>query len=96
MKIDKPYEFDTTQGKTTLADLFNGRTQLVIYHFMFPPNADYRCTGSSFLCDHIDGSNQHLKHHDVCVVVCGRAPLAKLVEFKARMGSLHLKCVDVI
>ena len=86
MKIDKPYVFDTIQGKKTLADLFDGRSQLIVYHFMFPPNADYRCTGCSFLCDHIDGANQHLRHHDVSLVVCARAPLAELLEFKARMG----------
>ncbi|PBB68666.1 thioredoxin [Mesorhizobium sp. WSM4312] len=86
LRIDKLYEFDTTQGRKSLADLFEGRSQLIIYHFMFPPNADYRCTGCSFLCDHIDAANQHLRHHDVSLVVCARAPLAELMDFKARMN----------
>jgi len=86
LRIDKPYVFDTTQGRKSLADLFAGRSQLIIYHFMFPPNADYRCTGCSFLCDHIDAANQHLRHHDVSLVVCARAPLAELLDFKARMN----------
>ncbi|MGX5827806.1 DUF899 domain-containing protein [Mesorhizobium sp. 43Arga] len=86
LRIDKLYEFDTTQGRKSLADLFEGRSQLIIYHFMFPPNADYRCTGCSFLCDHIDAADQHLRHHDVSLVVCARAPLAELTDFKARMN----------
>ena len=86
LRIDKPYEFDTTQGRKSLADLFKNRSQLIIYHFMFPPNADYRCTGCSFLCDHIDAANQHLMHHDVSLAVCSRAPLAELQDFKARMN----------
>ncbi|GLQ78870.1 hypothetical protein GCM10007881_23860 [Mesorhizobium huakuii] len=86
LRIDKPYAFDTTQGRKSLADLFGGRSQLIIYHFMFPPNADYRCTGCSFLCDHIDAANQHLRHHDVSLVVCARAPLAEILDFKARMN----------
>ena len=86
LRIDKPYVFDTSEGKRSLADLFAGRSQLIVYHFMFPPNADYRCTGCSFLCDHIDAANQHLRHHDVSLVVCARAPLAELMDFKARMN----------
>ncbi|TSE14168.1 DUF899 domain-containing protein [Mesorhizobium intechi] len=86
LRIDKLYEFDTTHGRKSLADLFEGRSQLIIYHFMFPPSADYRCTGCSFLCDHIDAANQHLRHHDVTLVVCARAPLAELMDFKARMN----------
>jgi predicted dithiol-disulfide oxidoreductase (DUF899 family) len=84
--IDKPYVFETTEGKKSLADLFTGRSQLIIYHFMFPPNATYRCIGCSFLSDHIDAANQHLKHHDVSLVVCARAPLQELLAYKDRMG----------
>ena len=76
LRIDKPYAFETTEGRRSLADLFAGRSQLVIYHFMFPPNATYRCIGCSLLSDHIDASEQHLRHHDVSLVVCARAPLA--------------------
>jgi predicted dithiol-disulfide oxidoreductase (DUF899 family) len=86
LRIDKPYEFETTEGRKSLADLFAGRSQLIIYHFMFPPNATYRCIGCSLLSDHIDAVDQHLKHHDVSMVVCARAPLAELLAYKARMG----------
>jgi predicted dithiol-disulfide oxidoreductase (DUF899 family) len=86
LRIDKPYEFDTTEGKKSLADLFDGRSQLMIYHFMFPPNATYRCIGCSFLSDHIDAANQHLKHRDVSLVVCSLAPLVELLPYKRRMG----------
>lgn len=86
LRIDEAYEFDTTEGRKSLADLFADRSQLIIYHFMFPPNATYRCIGCSFLSDHIDAANQHLKHHDVSLIVCSRAPLAELLAYKARMG----------
>ncbi|MEI9431812.1 DUF899 domain-containing protein [Mesorhizobium sp. Cs1299R1N3] len=86
LKIEKDYDFDTTEGKKRLAELFAGRSQLIIYHFMFPPNADYRCEGCSFLVDHIDAANQHLPHHDVTLIVCARAPLPELLDYKARMG----------
>lgn len=86
LKIEKGYTFDTISGAKTLLDLFGESSQLIVYHFMFPPQADYRCVGCSFLVDHIDGANLHLKHHDVTLLVVSRAPLDELLRFKARMG----------
>ena len=86
MKIEKTYQFDTVDGPKTLADLFDGRSQLIVYHFMFPPGADYRCLGCSLLCDHIDGASQHLKHHDVSLVVVGRGGLEEMLAYRRRMG----------
>jgi predicted dithiol-disulfide oxidoreductase (DUF899 family) len=77
VKIDKAYIFDTPEGKKTLADLFDGRSQLIVYHFMFGPGWKEGCDGCSFLADHLDGANLHLAHHDVSVVVVSRVPLAK-------------------
>src|SRR5690606_21949578 len=74
LKIRKDYVFETERGPERLADLFSGRSQLIVYHFMFPPNADYRCEGCSFLADHIDGADRHLRHNDVSLVVVSRAP----------------------
>lgn len=86
VKVDKHYVFDTHKGRKTLAELFGNNSQLIIYHFMFSPDWDAGCPGCSFLVDHIDGPNQHLKHHDVSVVVVSRAPLAKIDTYKKRMG----------
>lgn len=86
VKIDKTYTFDTPSGKKTLADLFDGRSQLMIYHFMFGPDWEAGCPGCSFLADHIDGTLTHLNHHDVTFVCVSRAPLAKIEAYKKRMG----------
>lgn len=86
LKIRKDYVFETERGPERFRDLFKGRSQLVVYHFMFGPGADYRCEGCSFLADHIDGADQHLKHHDVSLVAVARAPLAEFSPFKRRMG----------
>ncbi len=86
VKIEKTYVFDTQQGRRSLADLFGGRSQLIVQHFMFAPDWEEGCTGCSFGADHIDGANQHLKHHDVSFVAVSRAPLAKLMAYKRRMG----------
>jgi predicted dithiol-disulfide oxidoreductase (DUF899 family) len=86
VKIDKEYVFDTPKGKKTLSELFDGRSQLYVYHFMYGPNAKQGCVGCSFLCDHVDGANQHLAHHDVTFVAVSRAPLATLEAYKKRMG----------
>lgn len=84
--IEKPYLFDTPQGKCTLAELFDGRRQLIIQHFMYGPDWQEGCTGCSFGADHIDGAIQHLVHHDVTYVAVSRAPLEKLIAYKKRMG----------
>jgi len=86
VKVTKNYVFDTPKGKKTLSDLFDGRSQLIVYHFMFSPDWEAGCTGCSFLSDHVDGANQHLEHHDVTYVAVSRAPLEKLLAYKKRMG----------
>jgi predicted dithiol-disulfide oxidoreductase (DUF899 family) len=86
VKVEKNYVFDGTGGKETLADLFDGRSQLIVYHFMFGPEWEQGCPSCSFLSDHIDGSVVHLAHRDVTFVVVSRAPLPKIEAFKKRMG----------
>jgi len=86
VRVDKTYTFDTPDGRKTLSDLFDGRSQLIVYHFMYGPEAATGCVGCSFLSDHVDGANQHLKHHDVTYVAVSRAPLATLEAYKKRMG----------
>ncbi|SEI38190.1 DUF899 domain-containing protein [Paraburkholderia diazotrophica] len=86
VKVDKTYMFDTPDGKKTLADLFAGRSQLIVYHFMFGPDWEQGCPGCSFLSDHIDGALVHLAHRDVTYVAISRAPLEKIEAFKERMG----------
>jgi len=85
-KVKKAYAFEGPGGKESLADLFDGRSQLVIYHFMFDPDWDEGCKSCSFLADHYNPSIIHLKHRDVTMVTVSRAPLEKLEAFKHRMG----------
>ena len=86
VKVDKEYVFQTVDGPKTLAELFDGRSQLIVYHFMWRKELGEGCVGCSFLCDHLDGANQHLAQHDVSVVVVSRASLEALQAFKKRMG----------
>jgi predicted dithiol-disulfide oxidoreductase (DUF899 family) len=86
VKVEKPYVFDAPAGKQTLADLFDGRSQLIVYHFMLGPGWKEGCKSCSFLVDHIDGALLHLEHHDVSLVVVSRAPLPEIAPFKSRMG----------
>jgi predicted dithiol-disulfide oxidoreductase (DUF899 family) len=86
VKVEKNYVFDTPKGKKSLAELFNGRSQLIVYHFMLGPDWDAGCPGCSFLSDHIDGALPHLEHHDVTWTAASRAPLAKIEAYKKRMG----------
>ena len=86
VKVDKRYLFDGPHGKETLADLFDGRSQLIIDHFMLGPGWEEGCVGCSFGADHIEGGLVHLEHHDVTVVVVSRAPLSEIEAFKRRMG----------
>jgi predicted dithiol-disulfide oxidoreductase (DUF899 family) len=86
VRVDKTYTFDTPEGKKTLSDLFDGRSQLIVYHFMYGPEMKTGCVGCSFLSDHVDGANRHLKHHDVTYVAVSRGPLATLEAYKKRMG----------
>jgi predicted dithiol-disulfide oxidoreductase (DUF899 family) len=85
-KVEKTYVFDTPRGKQTLAELFAGRSQLMIYHFMLGPDWGAGCPGCSFLADHFDGAMPHLEHHDVTLAAVSRAPLAKIEAYKKRMG----------
>ena len=86
VKVDKNYVFDTPGGKVALADLFAGRSQLVVYHFMFGPDWQEGCPSCSFVSDHFDGALPHLAARDVTMVAVSRAPLAKIESFKKRMG----------
>lgn len=86
VKVDKEYVFEGPNGRETLAELFGNNSQLIVYHFMFGPGWNEGCPGCSFLCDHIDGANLHLAHHDVTLLAVSRAPYAELVPFKERMG----------
>ncbi|UJW76464.1 DUF899 domain-containing protein [Rhizobium sp. SL42] len=86
VRVDKDYAFDTPAGPRSLADLFDGRSQLEIYHFMFGPDWDAGCPGCSFFADHIDGMLPHLNNHDVTFVCVSRAPLDKIEAYKRRMN----------
>ena len=86
VKVEKEYLFDTPTGQETLADLFDGRSQLLVYHFMFGPGWEQGCPSCSFLSDHIDGANLHLPQRDVTLLAVSRAPLAQIEAFKERMG----------
>lgn len=86
VRVDKEYVFETVNGKRTLAELFGDNSQLIVYHFMWRHDLGEGCVGCSFLCDHIDGANQHLRQHDVSLVVSARAPLWVLQAFRQRMG----------
>jgi predicted dithiol-disulfide oxidoreductase (DUF899 family) len=86
VKVDKTYTFDTPRGRQTLAELFDGRNQLMVYHFMLPPEWEAGCPGCSFLADHLDGTLPHLNHHDVTLLAVSRAPLDRIEAYKARMG----------
>jgi predicted dithiol-disulfide oxidoreductase (DUF899 family) len=86
VKVDQAYAFDAPEGRVTLVDLFAGRRQLVVYHFMFDPSWDEGCKHCSFLADTFDGVVRHLAARDTSLVVISRAPLAKLEAFEKRMG----------
>ena len=86
VRVDKEYVFDGPDGKETLADLFDGRSQLLVYHFMFGPGWEQGCPSCSFVSDHIDGANWHLPQRDVTLLAVSRAPLAEIEAFKQRMG----------
>lgn len=86
VRIDKTYRFETEQGVASLADLFGGRSQLLAYHFMFGPDYKAGCPSCSSIADGFDGIAIHLANHDVALTAISRAPLAKLQEYKRRMG----------
>jgi len=86
VRIDKDYRFDTDQGPASLADLFRGRSQLLVYHFMFGPDYTAGCPSCSAIADGFSGSVVHLAHHDVTLTAVSRAPLAKIQAYQRRMG----------
>jgi predicted dithiol-disulfide oxidoreductase (DUF899 family) len=86
VRIDKRYVFETRGGRRTLAELFEGRRQLVVQHFMFGPGWEQGCPSCSFMADHVDGMNVHLAHRDVALVAVSRATLKEIERFRRRMG----------
>jgi predicted dithiol-disulfide oxidoreductase (DUF899 family) len=86
VRIDKDYRFETDEGRASLADLFRGRSQLLVYHFMFGPEYTAGCPACSAIADGFDGFVVHLANHDVTLCAVSRAPLAKLQAYKRRMG----------
>lgn len=85
-RIEKDYVFDAPEGRRTLADLFQGRRQLLVQHFMLGPGWEQGCPSCSFMADHTDGMQVHLEHRDVSFVAISRAPLAQIERFRRRMG----------
>jgi predicted dithiol-disulfide oxidoreductase (DUF899 family) len=86
VRIEKDYVFDTEHGEATLADLFHGRSQLLVYHFMYGPDWDEGCPSCSSIADGLDETHLHLQNHDVALNVVSRAPLEKLLAYRERMG----------
>jgi len=86
VKIDKPYLFESPNGRVTLADLFEGRGQLIVYHFMLAPGWEEGCRGCSFVSDHFDGALPHVHARDISFSAVSLAPLTDIEAFKARMG----------
>lgn len=86
VRVEKDYQFDTEQGRASLSDLFRGRSQLLVYHFMFGPDYDAGCPSCSAIADGFNGIWEHLAHHDVMLWAISRAPVEKLRGFKQRMG----------
>ena len=86
VKVEKDYRFQGPDGEVSLSDLFEGKSQLIVYHFMFDPEWDEGCKSCSFCIDHLDPMSVHLEHRDVALALVSRAPLAKLEAFKKRMG----------
>src|ERR671912_1734634 len=84
--LEKEYRFETDQGTRTLAELFDGRTQLLVYHFMFGPSYEAGCPTCSSMADTVDGALPHLHARDVTMMYVSRAPLGKLQAYKRRMG----------
>src|SRR5258708_38334468 len=86
VRIDKEYRFETDEGSASLKDLFRGRSQLLVYHFMFGPDYTAGCPSCSMIADGFEGFAVHLANHDVTLCAVSRAPLAKLQAYKQRMG----------
>ncbi len=86
VKVEKNYVFEGAEGIVTLSELFDGRSQLIVYHFMFGPDWEEGCPGCSLLSDQVDGPRQHFEHNDVSFVAVSRGEIAKLLTYRKRMG----------
>jgi predicted dithiol-disulfide oxidoreductase (DUF899 family) len=86
VRVDKPYRFEGAEGELTLSDLFAGRSQLAIYHFMLTPGSDHICPGCSYTVDHVDGARQHFEQADLSFAAVSRAPIQRIEAVKKRMG----------
>jgi predicted dithiol-disulfide oxidoreductase (DUF899 family) len=86
VKVEKPYVFEGPSGACTLADLFRGRSQLAVYHFMLTPGSDHLCKGCSFIADHIDAARRHFEHADLAFAAISRAPLEHIEQVRRRLG----------
>ena len=86
VKVEKEYVFEGTEGRATLGDLFAGRSQLIVQHFMFGPEWEEGCPSCSYWADNFNGTTVHLEHRDISLVAVSRAPLAKLQAYRERMG----------
>src|SRR5258708_5027328 len=86
VKVEKEYVFDGPSGKVTLAQLFNGRSQLFIKHFMMGPGQAHQCVGCSFEADHVEGALAHLENHDLSYAAVARAPIEEIEALRKRMG----------
>ena len=93
VRVEKPYLFDAPEGKVSLSDLFAGRSQLILKHFMLAPGQKEGCVGCSFEVDHVEGALQHLQQHDVSYAAVARAPLPEIEAFKKRM-AWHFRWVS--
>lgn len=86
VRVEKSYAFEGPDGKVTLGDLFEGRSQLVIYHFMLTPGFDHICSGCSLIADHIDGARQHFEQADLSFAAVSRAPIERIEAVRQRLG----------
>ena len=86
VRVEKDYVFEGPNGKQSLSDLFEGKSQLIVYHFMYESGWEEGCPGCSFVSDHVDAARQHFEHHDVAYAAISRAPLSEFLPFKKRMG----------
>lgn len=86
VRVDKDYLFEGPDGRESLSDLFDGRSQLIVYHFMFGPDWEEGCPSCSYIADHFHGAIVHLNHRDVTLVAASKAPLEKLESYRERMG----------
>jgi predicted dithiol-disulfide oxidoreductase (DUF899 family) len=86
VKIEKAYVFEGPEGECTLGDLFGGRSQLAVYHFMLTPGSDHICPGCSFTVDHVDAARQHFEQADLAFAAVSRVPLQRIEEVRSRMG----------